>query len=209
MSLNTYMTLPLEQYFVLDPSQITFLGGSRFRLKVPRINILNVWVEPLVEVTVRNEPGKVVLEADNCRIRGAEAIEKLHLDERFCLKFVTELTWESPVPRSPGSLGDRGVVANLGTPVAVAPGGQAAPGVIVGNSTLDVWSEVIPPFHLMPRPLLESTCNSILRPLVNSLLPLFVRRLAADYDKWARDEAYRQARAARSKPMTAVPAQIH
>lgn len=34
VSLATYMKLPIEQYFVLDPSQITFLSGNRFSLKV-------------------------------------------------------------------------------------------------------------------------------------------------------------------------------
>ena len=39
VSLHRYMTLPIEQYFVLDPSQIQFLGGDRFLLLVPRINV--------------------------------------------------------------------------------------------------------------------------------------------------------------------------
>lgn len=39
MSLSAYMQLPIEQYFVLNPSQITFIGGSRFQLHVPRINV--------------------------------------------------------------------------------------------------------------------------------------------------------------------------
>lgn len=39
MSLTSYMTLPVEQYFVLDPSQIRHIGHNRFMLKVPRINV--------------------------------------------------------------------------------------------------------------------------------------------------------------------------
>jgi hypothetical protein len=39
VALSTYMRLPIEQYFVLNPSQITFIGGSRFQLHVPRINV--------------------------------------------------------------------------------------------------------------------------------------------------------------------------
>ncbi len=31
--------LPVEQYFVLDPKQIAHLGGNRFVLTVPRINV--------------------------------------------------------------------------------------------------------------------------------------------------------------------------
>jgi hypothetical protein len=61
--------------------------------------------------------------------------------------------------------------------------------------------QVIPPFHLMPRDALEATCSAALTGLVKSLLPVFMRQLAADYQRWAGDAAYRAARAARSKPM--------
>jgi hypothetical protein len=37
--------------------------------------------------------------------------------------------------------------------------------------------------------------------LVNTLLPLFMRRLAADYKKWSEDPAYRAHRAASRKPL--------
>jgi hypothetical protein len=37
--LDAYMLLPVEQYFVLDPKQIAHLGGNRFVLFVPRINV--------------------------------------------------------------------------------------------------------------------------------------------------------------------------
>jgi hypothetical protein len=32
-------------------------------------------------------------QAENCRIRGSELIENMRLDQKFCLRFVTELTW--------------------------------------------------------------------------------------------------------------------
>lgn len=47
-----------------------------------------------------------------------------------------------------------------------------------------------------------STCNSVLSGLVNSLLPLFVRQLASDYEKWSNDVQYRAVRAARSMPLS-------
>ncbi|GFR48847.1 hypothetical protein Agub_g10801, partial [Astrephomene gubernaculifera] len=69
---------------------------------------------------------------------------------------------------------------------------------IRASSQLEVWSEVVSPFHLLPREVLAATCNGVLRGLVASLLPLFVRMLAQDYEKWAQDPAYRAERAARS-----------
>lgn len=173
--MNSYMTLPVEQYFVLDPSQIRFITGNRFELSVPRVNILNVWLEPVVEVTVQQVANRVVLQAENARIYGSDSIETLRLDERFCMKFMTELSWQ--------------------------PGHGGEPGSITGNAQLDVWSEVIPPFHLMPREVLVATCNAVMSGLVNSLLPLFLRKLGSDYEKWSGDETYRKQRAARIKPL--------
>lgn len=41
--------------------------------------------------------------------------------------------------------------------------------------------QVIPPFNLMPREALEHSCNAVIGGLVRSLLPVFMRQLAADY----------------------------
>ncbi|GFR48848.1 hypothetical protein Agub_g10802, partial [Astrephomene gubernaculifera] len=142
--LQSYMLLPVEQYFVLDPKQIAHLGGNRFVLSVPRINIFNLYLDAVVEVTVTIFPGdqdaaatgaagipgsisttatstngngngvvpspsssspgpsssgggppRVLLRAENCRIGGCEAVEALHVDQRFSMSFETELTWSS------------------------------------------------------------------------------------------------------------------
>ena len=39
LSLDTYMQLPVEQYYELDPTMIRPLGGKRFALQVPRVNV--------------------------------------------------------------------------------------------------------------------------------------------------------------------------
>lgn len=56
------MRLPVEQYYELDPSMIKPLGGDRFQLAVPRIQLFNVWLEPLVVVQVTQAPGQVIIE---------------------------------------------------------------------------------------------------------------------------------------------------
>lgn len=65
-----------------------------------------------------------------------------------------------------------------------------------------VWCEVIPPFNLMPRSFLESTVSAVLSGVVNSLLPMFLRRLAEDYTNWAADPDYRLERAQRRMPLS-------
>lgn len=202
-SLSSYMLLPVEQYFVLDPKQIAHLGGNRFVLTVPRINLFNVWLEAVVEVSVVTSAAassglpRVVLQAENCRISGSDAVEALKLDQRFCMRFQTELTWKEAATAAAGS--------SVAHTQGAGNGGAAQPmqqqGEIRADSRLDVWSEVVSPFHLLPRDVLVATCNSVLRGLVASLLPLFVRQLAEDYQRWAADPAYRAERAARSKPL--------
>ena len=54
-----------------------------------------------------------------------------------------------------------------------------------------MWCEVVPPFNLMPREFLEASCNAVLATTTSLLLPVFLRRLAQDYQKWAADPAYR------------------
>ena len=57
-----------------------------------------------------------------------------------------------------------------------------------------VFSEVVAPFNLLPRSVLEGTCNTVITAVFNSLLPAFLQRLAADYEKWSTDPEYRARR---------------
>jgi hypothetical protein len=256
------MRLPVEQYYILDPNQITFLAGNRFILAVPRIELFGSWLQPTIEVEVFPGDTSVRLVADHCKIQGNGPLSGLN--GKFAMSFTTELTWSNtnssssraaaavgpspnsgvhnnsntpsssssrssspfqvqkrplqqpdsttPPPSSSSSGYDLGAQLRDGwerlthpgaTPVTSSshPVPAGSPGEIRGTCAVDVWCEVIPPFHLMPRPLLVSTCNAVLGGLVSSLLPLFLRQLAADYGKWARDPAYRASRAARSAPL--------
>ncbi|KAL3139843.1 hypothetical protein ABBQ38_004141 [Trebouxia sp. C0009 RCD-2024] len=189
LSLDAYMQLPVEQYYELDPTMIWPLEGNRFALKVPRVNLFNVWVEPLVEVTVHlsDQRDAVVIQATNCQISGSDLIENLHLDQRFCLSFKVTLTWDSAQES-----------AQNGSKRSNTPQ-QIGMGHIQGDLKLDVWSEVIQPFNLMPRFALEGTSNAVMNALVTGLLPKFMDRLGDDYKRWATDPNYRQARKAATK----------
>ncbi len=125
---------------------------------------------------------RVLLRAENCRITGSDAVESLRLDQRFAMRFVTELTWRSTTPTTANGNGNGNGHAGSGSGVAVQQ--QQAQGEIRADSRLDVWSEVVQPFHLLPREVLVATCNGVLRGLMGSLLPLFVRMLAQDYQRW-------------------------
>jgi hypothetical protein len=188
------MRLPVEQYNELDPEMITSLGGNRFRLQVPRLAILSVWVQPAVEIVVMQEeaPPRVVLRAEGCRLDGSAQVKKMELDRRFELHFSTVLTWgcAPPPPAAAGSAGSRPGGSN-GSLAAVA-----AANVVHADLQLEVLTEIIPPFTSLPRSLLEHVVNTLLRGLMRSLLPLFVKRLAEDYQRWAASPEYRARRAA-------------
>lgn len=112
------------------------------------------------------------------------------------MRFTTNLTWDSPALAAATS-----TTTSTTTPVALQPQQQRAPtrGTIFADLDLNVWCEVIPPFNLLPREgVLEPTVNAVLGTLVNGLLPVFVRKLGADYERWAQDEGYRARRAALS-----------
>jgi hypothetical protein len=260
VSLATYMQLPVEQYYILDPSQIQLLSGNTFVLSVPKINLLGASLQPVITVEVKSEAAAVILQATDCQLNATGIMGGL--DEKFAMQFTTRLTWKSPQhqqhpqqfapqaqqqqqqhrreldmlaaeqqqlkaqqlqqQQASGSAAGAGSRtgssiragwdrlrqaswpgSSNGSSAASAAAGGAVDtlrGSITGSAVVDVWCEVIPPFTMMPREVLVGTCNTVISGLVNSLLPWFTRQLAADYQEWAHDSAYRAARAARSRP---------
>ncbi|CAD7699587.1 unnamed protein product [Ostreobium quekettii] len=190
--LDAYMRLPVTKYNVLDSKLIQFLGGNRFRLQVPKINLLNVWIEPLAIVTVDHlsNPPRVVMKTESCWMEGSDVLDALNLNKRFCLDFEATLTWQarSPAPTA-GSSPSQHRVNSTGRSL----GGSVRP-KIRGDTRLDVWCEVVPPFTLMPRPIMEASCNTGLDALMQMLLPMFMSKLSGDYREWAADAAYRRHR---------------
>jgi len=184
-SLSAYMHLPPTHYSALDPELIESLGGNKFRLHVPRLKLFSLWVEPTVDISVSSASSidpRVLLTSESCHIVGSELIQKLHLDNRFILNFSTELTWKG-AELSKESIPSASITTNK------MPESQ-----INANLELEVLTEVIPPFQLLPRSVLEGTCNTVLRRLMKSLLPKFLQKLANDYTKWATDADYRLGR---------------
>lgn len=175
-SLDAYLNLPVSQYDRLDPDLIKPLGFGKYALKVPRVQLFSVWVEPLVHVTVvsnKDSAGRssVTIRAVNWGLSGSPLIESVGLARRFNLEFCTLLSWAPATNESTNG-------ANLN-------------GTLKGTTTLDVYTEVIGPFRYMPRQVLETGGNAVMQSLNNVLLPLFMRRLSDDYERWASDPNYR------------------
>lgn len=190
VSLDQYMRLPVEQYYVLDSELIKFVGGNRFELHVPKINLMNVWLDAVAVIVVQqgSNPPSVNLKTESCRIQGSDVVDSLQLDKRFSLQFEATLTWRNggrpALTRLNSSNQHNGALAR----------GPLAGGGIFGDTRVDVWCEVVPPFSFMPREILEGSCNLGLQALTQALLPLFLSKLRDDYRMWGRDEAYRKYR---------------
>ena len=56
---------------------------------------------------------------------------------------------------------------------------------VQGHIDLDVYSEVLGPFKIIPRGVLEAGGNTVMGALVNNLLPVFLRRCAVRADSTA------------------------
>jgi hypothetical protein len=79
-------------------------------------------------------------------------------------------------PGMSGATAGLATLARLGEQEAGQQGAVAGRGEITGQLSVEVWAETLPPFHLVPRPVLESSCNTVLGALIGALLPLFMRR---------------------------------
>lgn len=177
------------------------MGGSTFLLKVPRVQLFDVWVEPEVVVRVQLQAGGagLIFESGECRLKGSDLLQRLGLDKRFVLGFHTVLTWQpntaaaaAPDAGPATTAGAASSNGNGGGGVVVA-GGSA--GEISAEAEVQVWSEVVGPFKIIPRALLEATGNTVLNALMKTLLPVFLRKLGDDYQKWSTSPEYRTRRA--------------
>lgn len=169
-ALQSYLQLPIEQYFIIDPNQITQVGPNDFVFSLPKLHFFNVWVAPEVSmaVDVRKDPTTVVtIKANRCVVKGSPFVQRMKLNDKLMLRVETSIS-------------------------------EAVEGKMVARSDLNIWCEVVRPFHLVPRGVLEKTCSGVIQTTLNALLKAFLFELKRDYDRWATDPAYREERASRS-----------
>lgn len=176
-SLTDYMRLPTAQYELLPlpfGASLTRADRARddgrFLLAVPELQFFWVRVAPRVEATVETGAARVVVASDRCRLEGRDRLVAA-INDAFRFDVTATMTWVD------GGAGPdaRRIDCDARLNVDVAPPG---------------------PFRAMPRALLESTGNAVMRVATDRILGGFLRALAADYAAWASDPAYRARRAA-------------
>jgi len=187
-SLGAYMMLPPEQYVLIplpNKAKLDRIDSGNFRLRVPELQFLNVWVRPMCEASVDVTPNGVVINVTKCHLEGSPEVERLGINKRYELQMRVVLSAREDT---------RGLKS-----------------VMVGRSDLSVWVDPPSIFRAMfPKRLMESTGNAVLRSSLNRLQETFLKGLAQDFELWASDASYRATRAnageAKQPPQAAAAA---
>jgi len=177
-ALDAYMRLPVEKYNILDPERVSRVGTDDFELRVGKLEYFGVTLDPIVTAKaslVEGEEPHVHIKSTNCVLNAGGILGRFDLDDRFHMQMSTKLFWET---------------------------GKNGKGKLGGDCAVDVWCEVIPPFHRLPRSVLEGSCNSVMKGIVCVLLPSFVKFLRDDYLHWASNAEERVQRGVGTNPQT-------
>ena len=171
-----YLSLPAEEYSLLDPSWVSRLDDCTFRFTVPLGTVLAELSQgaPVPGSLLKLEPAITVrTELDRAKrtvtLRGSDAtlgLGESSFEENFTLSFQTTLTWS-------------------GGPDGGASGAAAPPWGLA--CAVDVQGSVgmVQPFAKLPGPLLGAFTSLISTAVAQAVLPRFAETLAEDYGRWA------------------------
>jgi len=175
--LEKYMKLPVSQYTLIElplGGRLSRLNEHMFELKVPRVEIFSLWVEPqlVCQVSQETQPYQCVQVVSNdCRVDGTGSIPQLTECFHFYVK--SYITWRNAEPDA------------YGVPQQPA---------LICNSQIRVRLDPPLPFSVFPKELLEATGNAVMGASLKSLQGSFIKNLAKDYAKWATSADYRTTR---------------
>ena len=80
------MQLPTDQYVLIplpNNAKLEKMSDNIFSLKVPELQIFNVWLRPHVVSRVDVTPDGVIIEAIECRLDGSSEVQRLDLNSKF------------------------------------------------------------------------------------------------------------------------------
>lgn len=64
---------------LLDARQLERLGAGRWRYTVTRLQVFQLQIQPVVELSCRMEPGALTLEASDCHLEGLGLVDDFQL----------------------------------------------------------------------------------------------------------------------------------
>lgn len=158
--LDRFMSEATERFSRIElplGAKLTPLDSSHVEISVPRLQLLDVWIQPRAVATVTPSPGRVRLTSatEDCVLSGSSHVEQLRLNDKFNLAVLMDFTW---VP---------------------------ATAMINVDWSLEVKIDIPPPFSFIPAPVLETTGDAAFGAIMPVIINAFLGYLARDYSKWA------------------------
>ena len=155
-----------------------------------------------------SSPPVVTIRANKVVVKGSPLVEKMNINDRIKLDVKTVIR-ESSLPLIPSDeiLADEmadGTIDEITGEIEDGTKGSWGDGSGSGRkqepslevtSFLDVWCEVVPPFHLVPISFLERSCSVIVNATLKALVKVFTSHLLDDFRLWSSSEKYRSERA--------------
>ncbi|MEW5316779.1 MAG: hypothetical protein WDW38_008129 [Sanguina aurantia] len=153
---------------------------SRFEICIPRFALFDIAIQPQVKCDVTTTPGLVNVVSRECSISGSPHVDSYRLNDKFDLHVSVSFSWIEANP------------ATQAAPRIVVTSTAPAPPLLSSHQpTAQVLVDVPSPFNLVPRAIIEPTCNAAMAQSLNLLLSSFVESLSADYAVWAKDAKVR------------------
>lgn len=134
-----------------------YVGSNTFRCTLPKLEILNFEVAPVVDLSVIANEQECIVEMLSCKFQGSEAVERQN--ERFSASMRNQLTWDT------SSITDKTLEVHVQL-----------------NVSLEVYTL---PFTLLPLSAVETPGNALLQAMVDRMVPIFLDHLLDDYYRWS------------------------
>ncbi|XP_057476654.1 uncharacterized protein LOC130764424 isoform X2 [Actinidia eriantha] len=132
-----------------------FLDTNLYRCFLPRVQLLNFEVSPVLDLRVTQTDEDCTVEMLSCKFEGSEVVERQN--DHFSASMRNCITWDT---RNSEPFLDVDVKLNL---------------------TLEVFTQ---PFTMLPISAVEGPGNLMMQALLDRLVPLLLQQLLKDYEKW-------------------------
>ncbi|KAK9846413.1 hypothetical protein WJX81_003330 [Elliptochloris bilobata] len=165
--LAEYMALPASQYSVLDAQRIERLDDSTFRCYVGGLQLFSLVVEPVLTVSVVVSERGPTVKLLATELQGSPAVEAAN--DRFSATMTNVVRWSDTAP---------------------AAGAQRKQ--LRSDTEIQVALEVPGWMRMVPVGAIERTGSGVMQRVLDSMVPRFLRQLAADYALWAAGDESRK-----------------
>lgn len=135
------------------------LDSNTYRCTLPRLNLLNFEVAPVLDLRVTPTDEDCMVEMLSCKFEGSEIAEQQN--KHFSALMTNYITW-----------GTNNSEPFLDIDVKL-------------NLTLEIYTQ---PFTLLPTSAVEAPGTLMMQALVDRLVPLLLQQLLREYERWAKQK---------------------